>query len=175
MEGKDRPPHLRAVPPKPDKATSAPRQGTLFPEPRPSLLTVVDVSSVGASEFFEALDGIRPRLIFDLRPVPSFEQWGIARSQVFSRLRDCGCTYHDIAGTLGIESSREAGVGSGSVATEISARYLQSSRAPSGPIFILVGSSDLMNVSARVFPTYLRPAPIDGWEVETLSASKRGL
>lgn len=164
-------PHLSLVPKSPPAAPSDP-QRSLFPMSGRPRLIVVDVPSVPGDMFFAAVAATRPRLVFDLRAVPAFEQWRGGRSEVFARFREVGCVYHDVAPIVGLNGVGTAQVGSGELATEISRLYLRHESVPVSSIFILVNSAESVQASIRAFPSYLQPIPQGGWRVEVLAGSK---
>lgn len=167
-------PHLRPVGRRPDGPSRTQIQRPLFREPRPSLVTVIDASHVKADEFVAALQDLKPRCVFDVRPVPAFEQWGTSRAAIFRQMQQTGSRYYDLAPILNIASSREARFASGALAQEIGSRYLKPTNV-SGPIFIVVANQDIAQTICRTIPHYLRPAPREGWDVECLPLATRKL
>lgn len=167
-------PYLRLVPPPvsiSDRRPAGQRpppasQATLFPSPRPNLLVFVAMIEMRGRSFCELLESIRPSLIFDLRPVPYFDLHGLTRKRFFKLIESLDSVYHDVAGLLGVTSSRDGYPNPELIAeTLLEIRASTPSPKTHRSLVILVDHKDTAVAFAQALPARLEPPRKRRWEI----------
>lgn len=160
--------HLKVVPA--PKATAgsdrdkskAPVQPNLFPVTSQSLLGIVNMARISAEEFTTVLQSVRPRWVFDLRPLPRFDLGWLNRREVFDLFEKCSISYQDVAGLIGASSHDDARLNPGIISNSLLDLMGNSG---SGPLVILLDNDEHISASARDLPKVLKPYPKGGWTV----------
>lgn len=160
-------PYLRLVTSPPTgRRTLKPRtQLDLFMDRQPNVLGLFWLAPARMRQFAKAIDSTRPRYVFDLRVLPSFDGAGLARRSVFRLMDASGCIYVDAMGRMGRTDLRHALLEPG--ALEECVRSVCGTDL-AGPIFFLFQSREDLLWSSSVLPKMLRPAPRKGWRVHVL-------
>jgi len=125
------------------------------------------MATISAEEFTSVLEKIRPKWVFDLRPLPRFDVEWLSRRAVFNMFEKCSISYHDVAGLIGADSHEDARLNPGIVSNNLLDLVGRSAdnTAPYGPLVILLDSEEYLSASARVLPKVLKPYPKGGWTV----------
>src|SRR5436190_22128640 len=79
-----------------------------FHSSEPDQLGVLLLTPPRVRLFAKTIDTTRPRYIFDLRVLPTFEGAGMSRRALFLIMKSTGCTYVDAMGLMGDEEPRHA-------------------------------------------------------------------
>jgi hypothetical protein len=160
-------PYLRLVtsPPAGRRTPKLKTQLDLFMDREPNVLGLFWLAPARMRLFAKAIDSTRPRYVFDLRVLPSFDGAGITRRSMFRLMEASGCTYIDAMGRIGGTDRRNALLESG--AFEECVRSVCGTDLV-GPIFFLFQSREDLSWSSSVLPKVLQPAPRKGWRVHVL-------
>lgn len=176
MAKKEPPHHLRVVtkpPLGPARARADQAEQTLL-FPHTELLAVVQMGDMTASRFVEIVERGRPKWMFDLRPLPRFDLMPLTRHIVFDLFEALGIKYFDVAGIMGVNSSRDARLNPGFVGHEVASllrQHLDYRRPGIGPIYFLIDSEAQLAATSEILPRILEPRPPGGWIVQLLRAS----
>lgn len=160
-------PYLRLVttPPTGRRTAKAKTQLALFLDRDPNLLGLFLVAPARLRAFAKAIETTRPRYVFDLRILPSFDGAGTSRRSVFRLMEAAGCTYVDAMGRMGGTDRRHALIHSGAFGEcvrSVCGAHLV------GPMFFLFESKEELAWSCSVLPKVLQPAPRRGWSIHVL-------
>ncbi|HSN98243.1 MAG TPA: hypothetical protein VLS89_08090 [Candidatus Nanopelagicales bacterium] len=170
----EQPSHLQVVlPPSESDGVSQERresrQLALFPVFSSSLLGILNIERVSGIRFEELLRDIRPRWLFDLRPVPRFDIDQLNRRRAFALFRQYRVEYLDITGRLDITSGKDASLSSGRIADEVTKELTEiGTKSAPGPLVFLVDDEEIARISTVVLPERLRPQPKGGWDTQIL-------
>lgn len=170
MADQTKPPYLRLVT-APTGRTVRRGQRTqleLFLDREPNLLAMFLLAPARMRALTKAIDETRPRYVFDLRVLPSFEGAGTSRRSVFRLMEAAGSTYVDAMGRMGGTDRRNALLHSG--AFEECVRSVCGTDLI-GPMFFLFQSGEELAWSCSVLPKVLQPAPRRGWSIHVMCAS----
>lgn len=142
---------------------------TLFPEPTESLLLIVDMTAMSGAIFVDFIRKLRPRLVLDLRPVPTFDLESFDRRRAFDLFEQTHVTYRDVTARIHISSpSRDAAFNAGDVAAHLRSFVSAPRGTPLGPLAILMEDQREAEFAARHFQSTLEPRPKGGWQLELL-------
>ncbi len=174
-------PHLKVVPPRRTPTAEenrgceeTPVQPALFPMTPQSLLGLVNMARISADEFTSVLQTVRPRWVFDLRPLPRFDLESLSRKAVFNLFQRFSISYQDVAGLIGVSSHGDARLNPGIVSNSLLDLASGSSgKVPLGPLVILLDSEEYLSASARLLPKLLKPRPRGGWTVRIYGNRER--
>jgi hypothetical protein len=143
-DGRSRP-HLRVVRAHDDvndeqpKATAMPtRQPMLFSESSSYTLGFIKAGELDADRLVSLVQDAKPRIIFDLRPAPSFARGTIQRRTLFSLFEKNGVDYYDVAGVLGVTAARDGLLNPSLLIDAIQVNILRKSKGLFGPIFFFI-------------------------------------
>lgn len=144
-------------------------QLSLFVEAPPTHIGVIHMKRVRSRRFLELLRSFRPRVLFDLRPVPVFEIDRMTRREAFGVFDECNADYWDVVRDLGILTRQDASFASGRVANEISRIIAaQGYKNVPGPVVFLVDGDEIQTISTVILPQQIRPKPKGGWVAQVL-------
>lgn len=163
-----KPRHLRLITDAPRASKRASRrrpQLELFLSNRPDQLAFVLLAPQKLRSFAKTIDTTRPRYIFDLRVLPTFEGAGLSRKSMFRIMERIGCTYIDVMGMLSGQERSDNLLHSGAL---VKCVHSVCGLELAGPIFFLFQSSAELVRACSVLPRTLRPAPRRGWSMHVL-------
>ncbi len=124
------------------KKASAPArellQPMLFSDASLHTLGFIKASELDGDKFTSLIREARPRVVFDLRPVPSFARRALSRKAVFSLFEENGVKYFDVAGMLGVSSGRDGLLNPALLVDALQVNVLRHARGLSGPVFFFV-------------------------------------
>jgi len=153
-------PYLRLVAPLRQPLVSK-HAGEDLPQP---VLALLNTSRTTEAVFRGTLMSLRPRWVFDLRPIPCFDIGRLSRRSVFEMFCSLHTTYKDVSGTLDILTRNDASLNSGAVAEVVNDSF--GVDVDMGDILVLLDSAEWLDLSARMLPrTLLSPR---GWDVRTI-------
>jgi hypothetical protein len=137
----------------------------LFDAPNPAALWLLLVTSESLRLFASTVDRVRPRFIFDLRPLPVFDAVGMSRQVALRHIATIGAVYLDALGSADMRERRNAFIHSGALT-----RYVDSicGRDLRGPLLFLFDSKDDLIASSRLLPSGLRTPGHDEWKLRVL-------
>jgi hypothetical protein len=162
-------PHLRVAtaPMSGRRAPKLKRQLELFMGREPDVLGLFWLSPARMHELAKAIDSTRPRYVFDLRVLPSFDGVGVTRRSMLRLMESSGCTYVDAIGRIEGAERRHSLFESG--AFEECVRSVCGAELV-GPMLFLFQSVEELARSSSILPLVLQPAPRHGWSVHVLGA-----
>lgn len=146
MSGSGSRPYLRivkahdgdTVPKGPPKALVPTRQPMLFSDASSFTLGFIKAGELDAARLISLVEDAKPRLIFDLRPVPSFARGTLQRRTIFALFNTHGVEYFDVAGVLGVSARRDGLLNPALLIDAIQVNILRSSKGLTGPVFFFV-------------------------------------
>lgn len=146
MKPKTSPPYLRLikpheVEPTPVKQNRAPpdgKQSMLFSDASQHTLGFIKAADLSAERMVDLIAEAKPKYIFDVRPTPTFAKGELKRSQFFRLIESHGVQYYDVAGVLGVSSSRDARLNPVILIDTIQVSVLRSAKGLTGPIFFFL-------------------------------------
>lgn len=143
-EGRSRP-HLRIVRvhdgvnhSQPQSATMPTRQPMLFSESSSYTLGFIKAGELDAERLVSLIQDAKPRIIFDLRPAPSFARGTIQRRTLFSLFAKNRVDYYDVAGVLGVTAARDGLLNPSLLIDAIQVNILRKKKGLFGPIFFFI-------------------------------------
>lgn len=154
--------------PESDRGRSRSIQLELFEVPHPAALWLVLATSDWLRHFPATVERLRPRFVFDLRPLPVFDAIGMSRQIAFRQIETIGAMYLDALGSVGIRERRNAFIHSGGLTRYVDDFFGKDVR---GPLLFLFDSKDDLIASSRLLPTGLRPPGQEGWRLRVLEGS----
>lgn len=148
MSGSASRPHLRIVrvhddPERQDGAAKAPmpnRQPMLFSDASSFTLGFIKAGELDAERLINLVKEAKPRLIFDLRPAPSFARGALQRRDMFALFELYAVDYYDVAGVLGVSARRDGLLNPALLIDAIQINILRSGKGLAGPVFFFVDS-----------------------------------
>ena len=121
------------------KRTATPeRQPMLFSDASSYTLGFIKAAHLDADRLVNLIEEARPRLIFDLRPAPSFARGAVSRRNLFSLFDRNAVEYFDVAGVLGVTESRDGLLNPALLMDAIRVKILRTSKGLAGPVFFFV-------------------------------------
>jgi hypothetical protein len=153
------------------RARGARPQLDLFEQTEPNTLVLYLLAPRRMRAFADTIATARPRYVFDLRQLPSFEGAGLTRKILFRTMESYGSTYVDAMGWMGRKDRADLLLRSGAFhecVAEICGRRL------AGPMFFLFKSHDELRRSSAILPNALQPAPRGGWRVQVYGNEETG-
>lgn len=147
-------------------------QADLFPMAKPGLLIFSDASELSADRFLTLLNEARPTFVLDVRPTPRFDMGRLNRRQVFEIFRENHIHYVDVAGLVGVSSSRDANLNPAFLIGTINASLqCRGTSTVEGPILILCDNEEFLHSAMEVFPKLLLKNEKQQWDVCLASLS----
>jgi hypothetical protein len=119
-------------------------QPMLFSEASAHTLGFIKAGEIDANRLVSLVADARPRLVFDLRPAPSFARGSIQRRAIFSLFERHKVQYFDVAGVLGVTATRDGLLNPALLIHGIQINILRTTKAFFGPIFFFM-DDDLFN------------------------------
>ena len=152
------------------KPTGAPvardlRQPMLFSDASLHTLGFIKAGEIEADKFVSLITEAKPRLIFDLRSVPSFARRALSRKAAFSLFEQNGVRYFDVAGALGVSGGRDGLLNPALLINALQVNVLRHTKGLSGPVFFFI-NDDLF--SDEYFSAVAKELPQQdgrGWEI----------
>jgi hypothetical protein len=146
MSGSSSRPHLRVVKAHDEgarqketpKVLAPGRQAMLFSDASSFTLGFIRAGELDAARLTNLIEDAKPRLIFDLRPVPSFARGTIQRRAIFALFEKHQVEYFDVAGVLGVSARRDGLLNPALLIDAIQVNILRSSKGLAGPVFFFV-------------------------------------
>jgi hypothetical protein len=168
------PPHLQLV--KSPVVPAVPTGGaqlSLQLEPRARMF-VVNMTQVSKRSFVAFVSQAKPKVLFDLRPVPNFDIDSFSRRLAFRLFEQFQVHYFDLAAILDIKVSLDATVASGR-AVECMSKILSDAGMNADGIGVLLEAHQCrVWLSARLYEKIV-PRPQSGWNLENVPATASGV
>jgi hypothetical protein len=174
-----RPPYLRIVIPPTAPGMRPAAQDAVGVRPASKQLDLIDgahtslwlvlVTSEWLRNFPATVAQVRPRFIFDLRPLPVFDAVGMSRQIAFRHVETIGAMYLDALGAAGIRERRNAFIHSGGLTKYVDEFFGKDVR---GPLLFLFDSKDDLLASSRLLPMGLRTPDREEWRLRVLDGSR---
>lgn len=130
--------HDAAVDALPSKRPMPTKQPMLFSESSSYTLGFIKAGELDSERLVSLVQDAKPRIIFDLRPVPSFARGSIQRRTLFSLFDKNNVDYYDVAGALGIVSARDGLLNPSLLIDAIQVNILRGKKGLFGPIFFFI-------------------------------------
>ena len=146
-------------------ASREPKQPMLFSDASLHTLGFIKAADLDVDRFINLIEDAKPKLIFDLRPVPSFSRGNISRRSVFSLFSKLGVSYFDVAGVLGVSGERDGLLNSALLINALQVNILRSSRGLEGPIFFFVNDDLFKDDYFAAVAKHLPHADGRGWDI----------
>lgn len=151
-----------------DPGRSQSMQLELFEAPHPASLWLVLATDAWLRHFPATVERLRPRFVFDLRPLPVFDAVGMSRQIAFRHIETIGATYLDALGSAGIRERRNAFIHSGGLTRYVDTFFGKDVR---GPLLFLFDSRDDLLTSSRLLPMGLRAPGRESWKLRLLDGA----
>lgn len=117
---------------------SEPKQPMLFSDASLHTLGFIKAADIDSDRFVSLVREAKPRIVFDLRQVPSFARGSLTRRQVFAVFEKYKVTYYDVAGVLGVTGGRDGLLNPALLIDALQINILRSTKGLVGPIFFFV-------------------------------------
>jgi TIR domain len=130
--------------PSPKSTVMPTRQPMLFSDASAYTLGFIKAGELDAERLVSLIEDAKPRLIFDLRPAPSFARGSIQRRFIFSLFEKYRVQYFDVAGVLGITATRDGLLNPALLIHALQVNILRTTKGLSGPVFFFI-DDDLFN------------------------------
>lgn len=172
------PPHLRVVEPVLEPGLITPDNSKVnglqlaLPLERPRTLFVVNMSCVSRAAFLAFIATEKPRCLFDVRAVPTFDVENLTRRTVFGHFAAENVAYVDVAGLLGRAWSRDAALSSGAVSNAIT-EFLAERAVEPDRVGVLLDNREVSHWTAHRLHERIRPSPREGWHLEMVPRTPR--
>jgi hypothetical protein len=114
------------------------KQPMLFSDASLHTLGFIRAADLDADRFAGLIREAKPRIVFDLRQVPSFARGSLTRRQVFALFEKHEVTYYDVAGVLGVTGGRDGLLNPALLIDALQINILRSTKGLVGPIFFFV-------------------------------------
>ena len=161
---------LRLVEPQREAPTLTPSkllrfgwQNTLFAAHHPSLMAVIELEGLEASEFVTLVTNTKPKLLFDLRRVPRFDKANLNRARVVDLFRENDTRYFDLSGQAHATDTASVGAAVRRLTDDINRL--------SGPVLFLVDRDQSAESYVLDLIDKLPAPPDDIWDVLKLPFS----
>jgi hypothetical protein len=114
------------------------RQPMLFSDASLHTLGFIKAGDLDADKLVSLIKEAKPRVIFDLRSVPSFARGTLTRRSVFALFQEHGVSYFDVAGVLGVAGGRDGLLNPALLVDSLQVNILRTTKGLLGPIFFFV-------------------------------------
>jgi len=114
------------------------RQPMLFSDASLHTLGFIKAGELDADKLVSLIKEAKPRIIFDLRSIPTFARGNLTRRSVFALFAEYGVTYFDVAGVLGVSGGRDGLLNPALLINSLQVNILGSTKGLLGPIFFFV-------------------------------------
>lgn len=147
----------------------APVMQLSFPFIEPvGLLALINMRQITRKIFVDFLMQRRPQLLFDVRPVPSFNVGSFSRAAAFNLFEHVATSYHDLAGTLGSIEEHRLAQASGPLAERM-ANLIREAPVPVRCVAVLVDGSTRARWATRSLSESLARGV---WNVQEVSTTR---
>lgn len=140
------------------------RQLSLFLD-TPARLFLVDMACISQTTFVSVVQQYSPALVFDTRPVPSFDFGSFSRRSAFRLFQERQVTYYDLGARLGINTYKDSSVASGVVAEFVGAVLTSLLAVPRSIGFLMEQDQAQAWMDKRVYDM-ITPRPHAGWALD---------
>jgi hypothetical protein len=141
------------------------KQPMLFSDASLHTLGFIKAAELEADRFVGLIKEAKPRVIFDLRPVPSFAHGTLQRRTVFSLFAQEDVTYFDVAGVLGVSTGRDALLNPALLINALQVNILRSTKGLSGPIFFFINDDLFLDDYFSSVARHLPHVDRRGWDI----------
>jgi len=142
-----------------------PRQSMLFSDASLHTLGFIKAADFEAEKFESLIKDAKPRIIFDLRPVPGFARGTLPRRNVFALFARHDVTYFDVAGVLGVSGGRDALLNPVLLIDALQVNILRSAKRLIGPIFFFVNDDLFYEEYFSSVAKHLPHVDGRGWDI----------
>lgn len=142
-----------------------PKQPMLFSDASLHTLGFIKAADLDPKQFANLIKEAKPRVIFDLRPVPSFSRGTLPRRNVFSLFSEYNVTYFDVAGVLGVSGGRDGLLNPALLIDALQINILRSTNGLTGPIFFFVNNDIFQDDYFSSIAKHLPHLDGRGWDI----------
>lgn len=141
------------------------RQPMLFSDASLHTLGFIKAGELDADKLISLIKEAKPRIIFDLRSIPSFARGQITRKSVFGLFAENNVQYFDVAGVLGTSGGRDGLLNPALLVNSLQVNILRSPKGLLGPIFFFVNENLFFEDYFSAVASQLPNQDGRGWDI----------